>query len=90
VLFALVRSIKGETLETLQRKAQFTVSIIGNSIEITPEKSLSPRFESYEKLAEVLTQLRETHSFQMSGYQKVSFNSSYDLALVKRWQQHQS
>lgn len=87
MLFAFIHTINGQTLETLERRAKFRVSIIGNRIEITPEKSRAPRFEPYEKLSEVLTQLRKTHSFQMSDYQKSSFNASYDLALVRRWQQ---
>jgi len=89
-LFDFARRIKGQTLETLARKTKFTIDVIGTTIQYLPEKSHSERPESYKCLACLLAQLKETNSFQMSDYRKISFNASYDLALVKWWQQHQA
>ncbi len=85
-LFDFARSIKGQTLETLARGRKFTVEVIGTTLQYMPEKSHAERPESQKTLACLLAQLEETNSFQMSDYQKISFNASYDLALIKTWQ----
>ncbi|MEO7031476.1 MAG: GIY-YIG nuclease family protein [Herbaspirillum sp.] len=87
MLFHFARSVKGQTLETLARGMKFTVEIIGTTLQYTPEKSHVERPESQKSLARLLEQLEETHSFQMSDYQRISFNASYDLALIRAWQQ---
>jgi len=52
---------------------------------ITPGSSLTPRRESRDSVAAVLVRLAEIASFKMSDYKDLSFNASYVLALVKRW-----
>ncbi len=86
-LFDFARSIKGQPLETLARGRKFTVEVIDTTLQYTPEKSRAERTESQKNLACLLAQLEETNSFQMSDYQNISFNASYDLALVRAWQQ---
>lgn len=85
-LFDFARSTKGRTFETLVRGQKFIVEALGTTLQYTPEKSHSKRPESLKTLACLLAQLNETNSFQMSDYQKISFNASYDLALVRAWQ----
>lgn len=89
-LFDFARSIKGQTLETLARGRKFTVEVIGTTLQYMPEKSHAERPESQKTLACLLAQLEETNSFQMSDYQKISFNASYDLAMIKTWQRRNS
>lgn len=88
-LFDFARSIKGQTIETMARGKKFTVNVVGTTLQYTPEESHAERPESQKNIACLLTELEETHSFQMSDYKKITFNASYDLALVKAWQQHQ-
>jgi predicted component of type VI protein secretion system len=85
-LFHFACSKKGETLETLARGQKFTVEVIGTNMQYTPEKSHASRPESQKAIACLLAQLKETNSFQMSDYKKISFNASYDLALIRAWQ----
>lgn len=85
-LFAFARSQQGETLRTLRDKSPFRVEVVGNFLEITPDSSSAPRRESRESVAAVLARLAKTMSFTMSDYKDISFNASYVLALVKRWE----
>jgi hypothetical protein len=85
-LIALALGLQGEALLTLSRKSPFRVEVVGNLLEFTPGSSRVPRRESRESVATILAQLAKTASFQMSDYSEVSFNASYVLALVKRWQ----
>ena len=85
-LFAFARSQQGETLRTLQHKSPFRVKVVGDFLEITPDSSSAPRREGRDSVAAILVKLAETMSFKTSDYQKISFNASYVLALVKRWE----
>lgn len=87
-LFAFARSQQGETLLTMRRKSPFRIEVVGNYLEITPGSSRTARRESRDNVAAVLARFAKTISFQMSDYQDLSFNASYVLALVKRWQTH--
>ncbi|SFB35856.1 hypothetical protein SAMN04515620_15017 [Collimonas sp. OK607] len=84
-LFAFARSQKGETFLTQRDKSPFRVEVVGNYLEVTPESSLTHRRESRDSVAAVLVRLAKTASFKMSDYKDLSFNASYVLALVKRW-----
>ncbi len=88
-LFEFARSIKSQTMETMARGKKFTVDVVGTTLQFTPEESHAERPESQKNISCLLAELKETHSFQMSDYKKITFNASYDLALVKAWQQHQ-
>lgn len=85
-LFAFARSQQGEILLTLRRKSPFRIEVVGNFLEITPGSSKAPRRESRDSVAAVLARFSKIVSFQMSDYQELSFNASYVLALLKRWQ----
>jgi hypothetical protein len=85
-LFAFARSHQGETLRTLQNKSPFKVEVVGNFLEITPDSSSERRRESRDSVTAVLARLAKTMSFKMSDYKDISFNASYVLALVKRWE----
>ena len=85
-LFAFVRSHQGETLRTLRDKSPFKVQVIGNFLEIQPDSSIAPRRESRDNVAAILTRLAKTMSFKVSDYGDISFNASYVLALVQRWE----
>lgn len=85
-LFAFARSQQGETLRTLQHKSPFRVKVVGDFLEITPDSSSAPRREGRDSVATILAKLEKTMSFKTSDYQKISFNASYVLALVKRWE----
>lgn len=87
-LFSFARTIEGQTLATLARGNKFTVDVVGTTLQYTPEKSHAERPESHKSLVCLLAQLEETNSFQMSDYKKITFNASYDLALIKWWQHH--
>jgi hypothetical protein len=85
-LFSFCKLIQGETLETLVRRTQFRVEVVGSFLDITPTSSNDARREGKATVAAVLARLGKTGSFQMSDYKDVSFNASYILAIVKSWQ----
>lgn len=85
-LFAFAHSQHGETLRTLRDKSPFRVEVVGNFLEIKPDASIASRRESRDSVAAILARLAKTMSFKVSDYGDISFNASYVLALVKRWE----
>lgn len=87
-LFDFARSMNAQVLETLAQGKKFTVNVVGSTLQYRPEKSQAERPEPQKSVASLLVQLEKTNSFQMSDYKKISFNASYDLALIKAWQRY--
>jgi hypothetical protein len=85
-LLAFARSLEGHTLTTLHRKRQFKVAVIGANLEITPTTGTLRRTDRAH-IEALLKHLAKTGSFQPGQYHDVTFNASYVLALVKRWQE---
>lgn len=85
-LFDFARSQQGETLRTLRDKSPFKVKVIGDFLEITPDSSSAPRRESHDSVAAILAKFAKIMSYKKSDYKDISFNASYILALVKRWE----
>jgi len=85
-LFAFVRSLGGEELATYKQHRPFKVSVNANALEFTPGSSSQPRVERREHVEAFLVRLGATGSLQPGQYHDITFNSSYLLALVRRWQ----
>jgi hypothetical protein len=88
-LFSFARSQQGKPFLTLTRKIPFRVEVAGSFLEITPGSSQIPRRERRDSVASILARFSKNLSFQMSGYQDLSFNASYVLAILKQWQIHE-
>lgn len=84
-LLAFARTLEGDTLTTLHRKKQFKVAVIGAGLEITPTTGTLRRTDR-SHIDALLKHLARTGSLQPVQYHDVTFNASYVLALVKRWQ----
>ena len=84
-LRAYAASRPGELLTTLHRKKPFSVVVGGDEILITTSNG---KFRTTDRkyVSAVLKRLHETGSFSPCDYLDVTFNASYILALVKRWQ----
>jgi hypothetical protein len=85
-LFAFARTLQGDELETLNRKKRFTVEVIGNTLEFTPIASSQPRKESLDRVEAMLAIVKASGEPDRSKLTEISFNSSYVLALLSRWQ----
>lgn len=85
-LLAFTRSLEGETLTTLHRRKQFKVAVMGSGLEITPTTGTHRRTDR-SHIDALLKHLAKTGSFQPVQYHDITFNASYVLALVKRWQE---
>lgn len=89
-LVAFAKTVEGQELLTLKRAKPFYVSVRAGALKFTPAKSSSTRSARTDRINKVLQHLKESGSFEPSDYKEFSFNASYLLALVRKWQANQS
>jgi hypothetical protein len=85
-LVAFARSVQGEDLVTLQRRRPFKVVVSDSTFEFTPRSSSQARIEHFDRVESILARFSRTGSFQPTNYTNESFNASYVLALIQKWQ----
>lgn len=81
-LLQFASTLEGENLTTRAQQAAFSVCVVPDGLEITPASSGTPRVVRREKIQSVLDEYARTESNRTTDYLKVTFNSSYLLALI--------
>jgi D-3-phosphoglycerate dehydrogenase len=81
-LLAFAKTQEGKTLFTRSQKKPFTVAVIGQGLQFTPEETGRPRPELPQVIDRVLAHYNATGSQYTSDYQDITQNSSYLMTLL--------
>jgi hypothetical protein len=82
-LLRFASRIEGQRLKTRVRGAGFSVRILAEGLEITPESSGEPRLVRREGIEIVLDEYHRSSSLQPADYHEITWDSSYLLTLVE-------
>lgn len=85
-LLRFASTLEGERLETGVRRAGFTVAVSDAGIQITPESSGKPRLVQGSSIRRFLEEYARSGSKRAGDYQEVSFDASYLLAIIARYE----
>jgi len=80
------KSLAGQEIGTIGGRAKFMVKVVGDGLEFTPLISGKPRLHDGSYVDRVLDDFKKTQSFTTTRYSGYTANSSYQLALIKRYQ----
>jgi hypothetical protein len=90
-LVRFAKTLEGKPLTTEAQRKVFTVRIVDDGIEYTPESSGASRTQSRKVLSRICDEFSRTNSFKPGDYQRVTFNASYTLAVIAKYvQSHRS
>lgn len=79
--------LENQRLTTAARHAGFTIAVLPDGLEITPESSGFPRRVSREKIDRVLEQYEQSASLRPVHYHDITFDSSYLMAVISAYLQ---
>lgn len=85
-LLVFARTLKGATLVTLHDHKPFKVDVVGDRLEISVGSSGKRRRTDRDHIEKVLDKFNKTGSFQPAQYVDLTYNASYVLTLIMRWQ----
>ena len=77
------RSLEGESLLTMYRRAPFTVQVIGDGLVYVPVSTGKPRSHERAYLGRVLRHFDQTGSWRPKDYMPITFCASYTLAVLR-------
>jgi hypothetical protein len=84
-LLAFASSLEGERLPTLAGRASFTLRVVGAGIEFVPISTGKRRFVTREMIRRVLDEYASSRSLTAGHYQSITFDASYLLAIISRY-----
>ena len=86
-LVRFVEKLEDKQLTTKAQRKEFTVGVVGDSLEYTPTSSGAPRKQPGKTLSRVCDEFSRTNSFKPGDYQSITFNASYALAVIAKYVQ---
>ena len=89
-LLQFASSLEGERIPTLAGRAAFHIRVLPAGLEITPESTRKPRLVSRDVVERVLGEYYTTRSLTPARYQAITFDASYLLALIDRFNRQQA
>ena len=84
-LLAFASSLEGERLPTLAGRASFSLRLVATGIEFVPASTGKPRLVTREMVRRVLDEYRVSRSLSPAHYQSITFDASYLLAIINRF-----
>lgn len=86
-LLRFASTLENVEISTLAGRAKFTVQVLPGGIEITPRSSGKSRLVNREMVQRVCNEYERSRSTSPGHYQSITFDASYLLALINRYQQ---
>ena len=84
-LLAFASSLEGERLPTLAGRASFSLRVVRAGIEFVPTSTAKPRLVTREMVRRVLDEYGNSRSLTPSHYHSITFDASYLLAIISRY-----
>jgi hypothetical protein len=83
---AFLRTLEGQTLQTIGGRSRFTVEVEpSGGVCIRPATTQKPRRPTYRLIDLLLDRFAELGSYKPSNYQDINWSASYHLALIRRY-----
>jgi hypothetical protein len=83
-LIVFARTLEGQLITTMSRKATFRVEVTDKGMEYIPTSSGKPRKQTYSYIKRICDHFSDTQSFRKSDY-GFTAHASYALALIEKY-----
>jgi hypothetical protein len=84
-LLRYASGLENERLTTAGGRASFSMKIVPQGIEITPDSSREPHIDDRETIQLVLDEYERSRNLQPGQYQEITADASYLLAIIARY-----